>query len=152
MFGGILGYSMRPVIQTRPKLAMEDKLTILFNDQTVIEYDRKVRLPGHQRQYLDKMDADMDAGIDLAGEKIAAPDDTQRAKFVAMHLAQALMDEQDSLIAATCAYLANRLPELKQVKIVQQGEELMLDLVFDQGQENQVMVNFDPGLTGKLKH
>ena len=131
---------------------MEDKLAILFNGQTVVEYDRKVRLPGHQRQYLDKMDGDMDAGIDLAGENVAEPDGIQRAKFVAMHLAQALIDEHDSLIAAACAYLANRLPELKQVKIVQQGEEFMLDLVFDQDSDNQVMVNFDPGLTGKLKH
>ncbi|MEJ2360062.1 MAG: hypothetical protein P8Z75_01345 [Gammaproteobacteria bacterium] len=131
---------------------MDDKLIILFNGDPVIEYDRKVRLPGHQRQYLDKMDSDMDAGIDLAGENIAEPDSVQRAKFVAMHLAQALMDEHDAMIAAGCAYLASRLPELKQVKVVQQGEDFMLDLVFEQEPENQVMVNFDPGISNKQKH
>lgn len=130
---------------------MSDKLVILFNGQAVVEYDRAVRLPGHQRQYLERMDSDMDGGIDLAGEMIAEPDAVQRAKFVAMHMAQALIDEHDAMIAAGCAYLASRLPELKQVKVVQQGEDLMLDLVFDQALDNQVAVQFDPGLTIK-KH
>lgn len=122
---------------------MNDKLVVLFNGQAVVEYDRSMRLPGHQRQYLDKMDSDMDGGIDLAGEAIADPDAVQRAKFVAMHMAQALLDEHDAMIAASCAYLASRLPELKQVKVVQQNEDLMLDLVFDQALENQVVVQFD---------
>jgi len=130
---------------------MSDKLVILLNGQAVIEYDRGVRLPGHQRQYLDRMDSDMDVGIDLAGEVIAEPDAIQRAKFVAMHMAQALLDEHDAMIAAACAYLASRLPELKQVKVVQQDDELMLDLVFDQSLENQVSVQFEPGIPVK-KH
>jgi hypothetical protein len=125
---------------------MNDKLVVLFNGQAVVEYDRGKRLPGHQRQYLDRMDADMDAGIDLNGEAIDAPDAVQRAKFVAMHMVQALLDEHDAMIAAGCAYLANRLPELKQVKVVQQGEDLMLDLIFDQAHDNQVVVSFEPGM------
>jgi hypothetical protein len=131
---------------------MNDKLVILFNGQAVVEYDRTIRLPGHQRQYLDKMDSDMDAGIDLAGEAIAAPDAVQRAKFVAMHLVQSLMEDHDAMIAASCAYLANRLPELKQVKVIQQDEDLMLDLIFDQTLDNQVVVQFDPGTLNKQKH
>lgn len=131
---------------------MNEKLVILFNGQTVVEYDRKQRLPGHQRQYLDKMDSDMDEGIELAGESIAEPDSVQRAKFVAMHVAQALMDEHDAMIAAGCAYLANRLPELKQVKVVQQGDGFMLDLIFDQVAENQVVVQFDPAAHGNKTH
>ena len=130
---------------------MSDKLVILFNGQAVVEYDRAIRLPGHQRQYLDKMDSDMDEGIDLAGDMIAEPDAVQRAKFVAMHMAQALLDEHDAMIAAGCAYLASRLPELKQVKVVQQDDDLMLDLVFDQTLDNQVAVQFDPSMLGK-KH
>ena len=131
---------------------MNDKLVILFNGQAVVEYDRSTRLPGHQRQYLDTMDSDMDVGIDLAGEAIAVPDGVQRAKFVAMHLAQALIDEHDAMIAAGCAYLATRLPDLKQVKIIQQGEELMLDLIFDQTPENQVVVEFDSSTLSKQRH
>ena len=122
---------------------MSDKLVVLLNGQSVVEYDRAKRLPGHQRQYLDKMDSDMDSGIELNGESIAEPDATQRAKFVAMHMVQALLDEHDAMIAAGCAYLANRLPDLKQVKVVQEGEDLMLDLIFTDALENQVMVQFD---------
>jgi len=131
---------------------MGDKLVVLFNGESVVEYDRGVRLPGHQRQYLDRMDADMDEGIDLAGEMIASPDHTQRAKFVAMHLAQALLDEHDAMVAAGCAYLANRLPDLQQLRIMQEGEDLMLDLVFDKAPENQVLVQFDAGMSNKRKH
>jgi len=131
---------------------MNDKLVILFNGQAVVEYDRNVRLPGHQRQYLDKMDNDMDDGIELAGEAITEPDAVQRAKFVAMHMVQALIDEHDAMIAAACAYLANRLPELKQVKVVEQGDNLMLDLIFDQVADNQVVVQFDPTTISKQKH
>jgi len=131
---------------------MDEKLVILFNDQAVVEYDRGMRLPGHQREYLERMDADMDSGIDLAGEIIAEPNPTQRAKFVAMHLAQALIDDHDAMVAAGCAYLANRLPELQQLRIVQQGEELMLDLVFERAPETQVMVQFDPSSSSNQKH
>ncbi|MBI1422567.1 MAG: hypothetical protein GC149_03800 [Gammaproteobacteria bacterium] len=131
---------------------MSDKLVVLLNGQSVVEYDRAKRLPGHQRQYLEKMDSDMDSGIELNGESIAEPDATQRAKFVAMHMVQALLDEHDAMIAAGCAYLANRLPDLKQVKVVQEGEDLMLDLVFTDAPENQVMVQFDPSHLRKQQH
>lgn len=131
---------------------MSNKLEILFNGQSTVEYDRNKRLPGRQRQYLDMMDNDMDAGIDLAGESITKPDAVQRAKFVAMHLAQALIDEHDAMIAAACAYLAIRLPDLKQVKIVQQDDDLMLDMVFDKPAENQVVVQFDPSPLSKSRH
>ena len=131
---------------------MSDKLVVLLNGQSVVEYDRAKRLPGHQRQYLDKMDSDMDSGIELNGESIAEPDATQRAKFVAMHMVQALLDEHDAMIAAGCAYLANRLPDLKQVKVVQEGEDLMLDLIFTDALENQVMVQFDSSHKRKQQH
>jgi hypothetical protein len=131
---------------------MSDKLVIMFNGQATVEYDRSKRLPGHQRQYLDKMDSDMDAGIDLAGDRIDSPDAIQRAKFVAMHLVQALMDEQDGMIAAGCAYLAIRLPDLKQVKVIQQDEDLVLDLIFNPAAENQVVVQFDAHSFNKQKH
>lgn len=130
---------------------MDNKLVVVFNGQPVVEYDRNKRLPGQQRQFLDKMDSDMDAGIELAGESIDEPDLVQRAKFVAMHLVQALMDEHDAMIAAGCAYLANRLPELKQVKAMQEADNVMLDLVFDQKDDHQVVVQFDPGMN-KQKH
>lgn len=125
----------------------DNKLVVTLNGQAVVEYDRNKRLPGHQRQFLDRMDEDMDKGVELAGEWCAQPDQTQRAQYVAMHLVQALQKDEDQVIAAACAYLANRLPDLKQVKAIEQGEEFFMDLIFDREFKNQVNVSFDPGGT-----
>lgn len=124
---------------------MENKLVVTLNGQPVVEYDRNKRLPGHQRQFLDRMDQDMDAGVQVGDEWYAEPDMNQRAKFVAMHLVQALVKDDEQTIAATCAYLANRLPELKQVKAIEQGDSFFMDLIFDRELKNQVSVSFEPG-------
>ena len=122
---------------------MNPKLVVVVNGQAVIEYDRNKRLPGHQREFLDKMDADMQHGIEIGGEHIPIPDLNARAKYVAIHLINAIMNEHDGMIAASCAYLANRLPELKQIKVNEQNEEFSFDLVFDQEYNNAVNVQFD---------
>ena len=125
---------------------MQSKLVVVVNGQAVIEYDRNKRLPGHQREFLDKMDADMQQGVEIGGEHIPNPDLKARAKYVAIHLINAIMNEHDGMIAASCAYLANRLPELKQIKVNEQNEEFSFDLVFDQEYNSAVNVQFDPSI------
>ena len=83
----------------------------------------------------------MSQGIALNGSTIAGPDLVQRAQFVAMQLIAALIDSNDQLIAASCAYLASRLPDLKQLKV---DENYNFDLVFDEDYKNQVQVAFNP--------
>jgi len=122
---------------------MSDKLVVVINGQAVIEYDRNKRLPGHQRQFLDKMDQDMDHGIELAGEHIPNPDVKARAKYIAMHLINAIVENNSGMIAAMSAYLANRLPELKQIKANEVQDQFSFDLVFDQEYNNAVAVQFD---------
>jgi hypothetical protein len=58
-------------------------------------------------------------------------------------LINAVVNEHDGMIAASCAYLANRLPELKQIKVNEQNEEFSFDLVFDQEYNSAVNVQFD---------
>ncbi len=82
----------------------------------------------------------MTQGIVLNGVTLADPDPVQRAQFVSMQLIAALIDSNDQLIAATCAYLANRLPDLKQLKV---DENFNFDLVFDEEYKNQVQVAFN---------
>jgi hypothetical protein len=41
-----------------------------------------------------------------------------------------------------CSYLAMRLPELKQVKVNSVGEEVTVDLVFDEPYTKEVRVEF----------
>lgn len=110
------------------------KLTVFINNESVIEYDRDMRLPGKQRQYLDKMDADMDAGFELGDEKIENPDEKDRAKFVAMTLVHSIEANNEPMIVATCAYLATRQTGLIEVRANADGDNMMMDLVYDQGE------------------
>lgn len=112
---------------------MIHKLTVFIDDASILEYDRNQRLPGKQREYLDKMDLDMDRGFDLGGEHIDNPDKNERAKFVAMNLIRAIEANNEPMMAATCSYLANRYDDLAEVRANAQGEDMMMDLVFDQG-------------------
>lgn len=126
---------------------MSEKLYIELNGAQVVEYDRNIRLPGHQRSFLDKMDEDMSEGIDLAGQRIDEPNPVQRAQFVAIQLFSAMRQEEEGLIAATCAYLANRYPEMRKVVAREQGDNVSLDLVFNEEQaQNTIAVNFQPNL------
>lgn len=126
---------------------MSKKLLVQHNGNIVLEYDRNIRLPGHQRQFLDRMDMDMSAGIQLAGQSIANPNPVQRAQFVAIQLMNALRKDEEGMIAASCAYLANRFPEMLKLVAIEQGESVSLDLIFnEEAAQNSVAVNFKPKL------
>ena len=127
-------------------------MQVYVNGQSQIDYDRSKPLSDMQQEYLGKMDTGMDAGISLGGEDIKEPDLLERAKFVAGYLSQALFEENDQMIAASTSWLALRLPDLKQVKIVQDGEQISIDLVFDEGRQNQVKVDLQLPSKGKPLH
>ena len=127
-------------------------MQVFVNGQSQIDYDRSKSLPEKQLEYLDKMDEEMSSGLELAGEKINEPDLLQRAQFVAGYLAQALISENDAMIAASCAWLALRLPDLKQVKITQDDQQISIDLVFDENRVNQVKVDLSMPTKGKPLH
>ena len=117
------------------------KLQVFVNGQSQIEYDRSKSLAEKQLEYLEKMDREMDNGFELGGEKISDPDLMQRAQFVASYLSQALFSENDAMIAASCSWLAVRVEDLKQIKIIQNDAEISIDLVFDESRVNQVKVD-----------
>lgn len=116
-------------------------MQIIVNGQSEIEYDRNKSLPEKQLEYLKKMDKEMDLGFELAGEQIDTPDLLQRAQFVAGYLAQALFSENEEMIAASCSWIAIRLPDLKQVKILQEEQQISIDLVFDEERVNKIKVD-----------
>ena len=126
---------------------MSNKLAVLLNGEAVLEYDRDVTLTDAQRDSLQKMDSKMDKGFELAGEQITSPDKNQRFQFITMNLIQSLLkEENEALIAASTAYLAENLPDLKQVTADDRSGQMIIDLVFDKEHQNQVKVNFT-GLT-----
>jgi len=120
---------------------MSSTFVVLIHGESQIEYDRTKQLPAKQLEYLDIMDSKMSQGILLNGSTIAEPDLVQRAQFVSMQLIAAIMDSNDQLIAASCAYLATRLTDLKQLKV---DDNYNFDLVFDEDYKNKVQVAFNP--------
>ena len=91
-------------------------LYVIVNGEPILEFDRKKPVPGHQRQYLDNMDAQMDQGIQLGDTFIESPNELMRSQFVANSLVNMLFKEQYSTAIAMCTYLAKRMPELQQIQ------------------------------------
>ena len=129
---------------------MENLLAVILNGVAQLEYDRNKQLPPQQELYLDKMDAKMDEGILVGDTKVSDPDINQRAQFVAGNLAHAILSDNEAMCSALTAYLAIRLPDLKQVKITNPQSEagdgqtsaVSIDLVFDEVYQKQVPVQF----------
>ena len=122
---------------------MSKLLAVLLNGIAQLEYDRDKPLPSVQAAYLVKMDTKMDAGI-LAGEEtIQNPDLNQRARFIAANLVSAMKSNDEEMTAALCTWLANRLPDLKQVKIDEDEDRVSIDLVFDEEYGKQTAVTFN---------
>ena len=106
-------------------------LSIVINDEIRLEYDRSARLPGKQRDFIDMMDADMDEGIVLEEEQIVAPNRLQRGQYVAMTLLQGMEADNEALVGACCAYLSNRLPDLREIRAQADTEAFSMQLLFD---------------------
>jgi hypothetical protein len=130
---------------------MNSKLAILLNGVSQLEYDRDKPLPEMQRQYLEEMDERMNGGITLGERHVDQPDQLERAQFVAVYLIDAIKSENEQMAAAMCTYLANRIPDLKQVKVDDHEDDLSIEFVFDQPHTNQVEVKFFDSVPGKKK-
>jgi hypothetical protein len=121
---------------------MSDIMAVLLNGIAQIEFDRNKFIRAEQKAYLKRMDEKMAGGIDLDGERVADPDLGQRARFVANALAQAIAANDEAQCAATTTWLAERLPDLKQVKIRDTEGVRSIDLVFDEEYVKQEPIVF----------
>ncbi|MCB1756257.1 MAG: hypothetical protein KDJ38_12080 [Gammaproteobacteria bacterium] len=112
---------------------LTDTLAVIVDGEETLLYDRSIPLPSQQRAYLDKLDARLDEGFEQAGKFVADPTLEQRAGFIAGRLFDALKAGNDPQSAASCAWLATRLPALKQLKgkSVADTAEYNMELVFD---------------------
>jgi len=110
---------------------MKSVLAIVINDTVKLEYDRRARLPGKQRDFIDMMDADMDEGIVLEEQAIPSPDTVQRGHYVAMTLLQGMEADNEALVGACCAYLSSRLPSLREIRASADREAFSMQLFFD---------------------
>lgn len=121
---------------------MSDYLVVVLDGVSQLEYVRATALVPAQQEYLDRLDQAMDAGIGLSGLHIEHPDALQRAQFIAVQLVQAVQVGNEAQAAATCAYLANRIPDLKQVRASTRTGLLSIELVFDEVFCKEIKVEF----------
>jgi len=111
---------------------MSQKFHVIVNNETVLEYDKTGRLPGHQRNFLDKIDQDLDAGFKLGDELIESPDDFQRAQYIAQGLLAGMQSENKELVSAACAWLSTRQPDLNTIRYHIDGDDISLRLICDE--------------------
>ncbi|MEE9343753.1 MAG: hypothetical protein V3V12_08990 [Gammaproteobacteria bacterium] len=109
----------------------QQALTVVVNGEPVIEYDRAKSLTEHQLEYLERMDQKMSLGIELSGKWLQSPDEMQQAQFVAMQLIPALLQNNDGLAAALCAWVAVRMPQLQQLRAEVRESSCEIDFVTD---------------------
>lgn len=126
-----------------------DIVAVVVNGELTIRFERARALSERQRESLDQLDRRMDReGVELEGVNVAAPDLGQRARFVANRLVEAMMAEDEPRVAALVSYLADRLPDLKQIQVGIRDDQVMVDLVFDQPYVPLSVIKFKPRDSG----
>ena len=120
------------------------ELVVLLNSSKVLEYYRDRPLTVKQQADLDALDIKLDAGIELNHQHIANPSLQDKATFVANLLIFALLNEEEAKAALTCAYLATRFSDLKQVVANSHPDRLAIQLIYDEEYREQTPVHFVP--------
>lgn len=123
---------------------MSSIFAVVINNVPELEYDRSKSLTEKQEHFLEMMDRELAKQIVIGEEVIEQPDLHQRAQFVAINLVNALKSGDDGVAAAMCSYLALRVPDLKKLKVDDQGGQVVIDLVFDEDYVKQINVEFTP--------
>ena len=132
---------------------MSNIFAVIINGTPELEYDRTKPLSERQHQFLEKMDQELNTQIVMGDEVIQNPGIEEKAQFVTINLVNALHASNDSVAAAMCSYLATRVPNLKQVKVTENGGQMLIDLVFDEDYTRQVRVEFTgPGGGKPVSH
>ena len=129
-----------------------DVLVILLNGTPMLEYDRGQALSDRQRESLQRMEAKLDQGILLGERFVTRPERQQRVEYMAANLVAALLEGKDVAAAASCAYLAMALPELKQVRALEKEGNVAIELVFDREYRKEEKLSFVPQDRLKARH
>lgn len=121
---------------------MSNIMAVLLNGVAQLEYDRDKPLTDYQKTYLEKMNKKMDDGIEIDGRTIKNPDDNAKTQFVVANLLNAMKADNAGLTSALCTYLADGMPDLKQLIIEESSGEVSIDFVFDEEYRGQTAVEF----------
>ena len=121
-----------------------DILVIQVNGNPILEYDRGKELSDAQQQSLKLMEEKLNLGLELGDQLINHPNFEQKIQFVSANLVSALLNDEETIAAAACAYLAYFLPDLKQLKAIEQNGEIGIELIFDREFQAEEKLNFTP--------
>ena len=119
-------------------------LVVIINGKPIIEYNREKKLSKSQQESLTLLQEKLSKGISLDGEFIAQPKLEQRIQFVAANLISALLNDQESHAALSCAYIATSLVDLKQVQAQERNGEVSIELIFDREFQEETKLDFVP--------
>jgi len=119
-------------------------LVVQVNGTPMLEYDRSKTLSPAQQQSITLMEEKLDQGLTLGSELIVNPSLEQRIEFISANLISAVLNDEEVLAAASCAYIANALPELKQIKALEENGEISIELIFDRDYQPEEKLNFVP--------
>ena len=108
---------------------MMNKILLLVNGQVAFDFVKEISLEESELGFLDKMDGDMDKGVKINGQLIAEPDMQQRATFVTMNLIRALQQNNKAVVTASCAFIANRLPDLAEIHVNDHDTGIFVEFV-----------------------
>lgn len=119
-------------------------LVVQVNGTPMLEYDRSKTLSTAQQQSLSLMDEKLNNGLTLGETHIAKPNLEQRVEFISANLIAAVLNDNEILAAASCAYIAHALPDLKQIKALEENGEVSIELIFDRDYQPEEKLNFVP--------
>ena len=106
-------------------------LAVVINGEKIVEYQRNRALAPKHSLDLENMVAKLARGIELADNTISQPSMQDKSTYVAQLLISALIHENDAHAAISCAWLATRCADLKQVQAEQKDERLTIRLIYD---------------------
>ena len=119
-------------------------LVVQVNGTPMLEYDREKVLSGAQKESLKLIEEKLNQGFNLGEQQISHPKLEQKIEFVTANLISALLNDDEVLAAASCAYVAIALPELKQIKALENNGEISIELIFDRIYQTEEQLNFTP--------
>lgn len=107
-----------------------DELILYLEGEPAYRFDKREATARMQFAYVTRMDDDMSRGIELGGERIIDPDQTQRNHFVIGQLLEAVGINDSRAIAMCARYLIHRAPQLDGLRIEEDGDEYRVDLIY----------------------
>ena len=121
----------------------KQNMVVQVDEKVVLEYDRLKPLNKKQKEDLSRIDAKLSQDDSAKEHPGSKPNPLKSTELIACTLIKALQTGNDHITAASCAWLANRIPELRQVKVkTEDAERISIELIFNRGYQPEQTIHF----------